>query len=299
MADKGKKAVEKKAKALKKLAVEYVPVTKLSPNTYNPNRQSDHDFELLLRSMEEDGFTQPIVAMQGGEIVDGEHRWTGWTVLQEIVRQGKRVDDYSTADLRELRDRRLDLLQEDVEVPVVFTDMTPEQMRIATLRHNRARGSEDIELTTQVLRDLEQLGALDWAQSSLMMDDDEINRLLEDIPVPEMLADEEYGSAWEPEQTQEWERGIEDTEAVKVDRKTGTTVSALSQRAVQDMRDREKAIKEAKTEEEREAVKKDNAFFRLQLLFSGEEATLVQSVLGSRPAERLVELCRDAEPVEV
>ena len=61
---KGKKEVEKKNQALEKLAIKYIPINSLIPNEWNPNRQSDHDFELLLRSMEEDGFTQPIVAVK-------------------------------------------------------------------------------------------------------------------------------------------------------------------------------------------------------------------------------------------
>ena len=40
------------------------------------------------------------------------------------------------------------------EVPVVFVDMTREQMRVSTLRHNRARGSEDIDKSADVLKDL-------------------------------------------------------------------------------------------------------------------------------------------------
>ena len=42
-------AVAKKAKQLKRLEVEYVPIDALKPNPYNPNRQNEHDFELLLQ----------------------------------------------------------------------------------------------------------------------------------------------------------------------------------------------------------------------------------------------------------
>lgn len=131
--DKGMAAVGKKASALERLVVEYVAVDSIKPNSYNPNRQTERDFELLLLSMKEDGFTQPIVCQrESREIVDGEHRW----------RAGRHLG--------------LEM------VPVVFVDMTMEQMRISTLRHNRARGSEDIDLSTKVLQDLRELGALDW-----------------------------------------------------------------------------------------------------------------------------------------
>ena len=61
---KGKKEIDKKNVSLKELAIEYVSVDSIKPNNYNPNRQSEHDFELLLKSMEEDGFTQPIIVQQ-------------------------------------------------------------------------------------------------------------------------------------------------------------------------------------------------------------------------------------------
>ena len=133
--DRGRREVAKKANALETLKVEYLPVGVLCPNSYNPNRQSEADFELLLRSIREDGFTQPIVALrEGNVIVDGEHRWRAA--------------------------RKLGM----AEVPVVLVDMTLEQMRIATLRHNRARGSEDIELSTELLRDLRGLGIVTGKQ---------------------------------------------------------------------------------------------------------------------------------------
>ena len=51
--DKGRAAVEKKAARLEKLTVESVPASSVSPNTYNPNRQSDHD-DLLVA--EDEGY---------------------------------------------------------------------------------------------------------------------------------------------------------------------------------------------------------------------------------------------------
>ena len=103
--------------------------------------------------------------------------------------------------------------------------MTYEQARIATLRHNRARGSEDIELTSEVLRDLENLGALDWAQDSLMMDDLELQRMLEDIPAPEAMGDEEFGTAWIPTDSNTEEDGVEVAEHKTND---GVMAKALS-----------------------------------------------------------------------
>ena len=271
---KGKKAINKKFETLERLSVEYVPVGNLYPNDWNPNRQSDHDFELLIRSMEEDGFTQPIVAVKkpegGFKIVDGEHRWRAANTL-----------GYE-------------------EVPVTVVPMSEEQARIATLRHNRARGSEDVDLTAKLLRDLEKVGAIDWAQDSLMIDDAELEKMLTDIAVPEALAAEDWSEAWEPEDvTQDGA----DPESVRTREITGTqgqqVVSASTFEAVEKQRVMEKKLVEAKTAEERQALKRDNEIFRIYLTFTGEEAEVVKGVLGERAAEKLVELCREKLDLKV
>lgn len=153
-----KKEVEKDIYTLDKAELQYVPIESIKPNAYNPNRQSDREFELLCRSIEEDGFTQPILVQEETkEIVDGEHRWRackalGWT-----------------------------------EIPVIFTHMTQAQQMIATLRHNRARGSEDISMAADVLRSLDNMGAIDYAAESLLLSDVELQVMLEDIPNSELL----------------------------------------------------------------------------------------------------------------
>lgn len=269
---KGKRAVAKKNEKLTTLNVTYVSVNDVHPNEWNPNRQSDHDFELLLKSMSEDGFTQPVVCIQAEDgrikIVDGEHRW-----------------------------RAAHTLGFD-EIPVVITPMTEEQAKIATLRHNRARGSEDIELTAELLRDLEKVGALDWAQDSLMLDDTELNKLLEDIPAPDALAGEEWTEAWEPSN----DREVSEEDDVQVTTETreiessggGTVAAASSLAAVEKQRERERQLAEAKTAEERQALRKDHDIFRLYLTFTGEEAVIVKQVLGNRAAERVIEMCKVA-----
>lgn len=154
---------------LTELQVETWPIDKLIPNEYNPNRQSDHEFELLKRSITDDGMTQPVLVMRAtGQIVDGEHRWRACKEL-----------GYT-------------------EIPVVPVDMTEEQRRVATLRHNLARGSHDIDLTANVLRDLQNLGALDWARDALQLDQVEVDRLLADMtPVQEWGQNEQFSEGWD------------------------------------------------------------------------------------------------------
>ena len=289
-ADKGRKAVAKLATRLQQLKVEYVPAASLSPNTYNPNRQSDHEFLLLLRSIDEDGFTQPIIVhRQSRQIVDGEHRWTGMIVHHYVTRGGTvPLASVPEEEIHAARARRLEVLREigdALVLPVVFVDMTPEQMRIATLRHNRARGSEDVELSAQVLRDLQEMGALQWAQDSLLLDDTEIQRLLQDIPAPEVLAAEQFSTAWAP--------GHEDTvEAQERERVDESIMTAATRQAVERQRELERRLKEAKTEEERALARQQLRVYRVTLVFTGDEADIVRKVLGNRPAEALLVLCR-------
>lgn len=265
---KGKAQVEKKNQQLKALDVQYITHDKIVPNTYNPNRQSEDEFELLRRSMTEDGFTQPIVCVKHEEqdgmyrIVDGEHRW----------RCSKELG-YA-------------------EIPIVVTPMTMEQARIATLRHNRARGSEDIELTAQVLKDLEQLGALDWAQDSLMMDDVEMQRMLEDIPAPEANAAEDWSEAWVPSDNDSSEDGVE---AVEHKTSDGVMVKSLTVEALNKQREVEKIVAQAKSEEERKMAVQEANFYRINLVFSGDEADVVKAALGSTPAEALLEMCKNKQ----
>jgi hypothetical protein len=254
MKTKGRAKVEKSFKTLERLDVVYVNVSELTPNAYNPNRQSEHDFELLQRSMTEDGFTQPIIVRKSDMmIVDGEHRW----------RAGRELG-YD-------------------EVPVVFVEFTDEQMRISTLRHNRARGSEDIALSAEVLRDLEKLGALEWAQDSLMMDDTEINVLLSDIAAPEALAGEEWNEGWDPSSTQV------DGPGTQLQKDMSVTAEASDRQ-----REVEEKIREAKTEDEKQMARRELDTHRVVAVFSGDQAAIIKQALGKQQAERILHLCTKA-----
>ena len=258
---KGRAKVKKENQRLEALQVQFVDASKIIPNSYNPNRQSDTEFELLRRSMEEDGFTQPIVCVKGDtkdtyRIVDGEHRWR---CAQKL--------GYT-------------------EIPIVITPMSIEQARIATLRHNRARGSEGIELSAQVLRDLEKLGAIDWAKDSLMITDAELTKLLEDIPAPEALAGEEWENAWLP--TQETSDSPQYKEMETAD---GTLIRSLSVEALEKQRDLEKRLVAAKTEEERQMAHKESKFHRVNLVYADKEAKIVKYVLADNPAQKFLDMC--------
>lgn len=268
---KGKAQVEKKANALRELKVVYVKPEEISPNDYNPNRQDPRDFELLLKSMREDGFTQPIIVQRStNQIVDGEHRWKAA--------------------------KELGLTQ----IPIVYVDMTPEQMKIATLRHNRARGEEDIELTANVLRDLQELGAIDWAQDSLNLDDAEINKLIEDIPAPDGLMNDEFTQSWEPDPILGTVEADTINEGGSISGKNiGTTDTpntlSITPKTEETMRERETRIREAKDGEERQTIKREAQLdtYKVTLVFMGDEVSIVKNIIGKDPAAIIVQMCKE------
>lgn len=287
---KGRKAVEKRAARLERLQVEYVALGSIKPNRYNPNVQSAHDFELLIRSMDEDGFTQPVIVHRDSrEIVDGEHRWTAMIVASALHAAGLMSARRSPepAEIADYRAHRAELLTVPavaaVQLPVVFVDMTAEQMRISTLRHNRARGAEDVEMSAQVLRDLRELGALDWAQDSLMLDDVELQRLIDDVGAPEGLAAAEHSPAWEPGSPAEVA-----AESEGGPRTVSNTVAAADALRVQQAK-----LDAARTQEDRESARRESEVYKVMLVFAGDEAEIVKSALGDRPADAVLAWARE------
>src|SRR5689334_2269728 len=121
------------------------------------------DRDLLRQSLLEDGWTQPVVTLKDGTIVDGEQRWTtaGLPItsdqLQAIIdkqlhraAQGAMLSPSIMGRL----ERNLEKLKAveadgsvgtiasltDGAVPITRVDFTDEAHKmIATIRHNRAR----------------------------------------------------------------------------------------------------------------------------------------------------------------
>ncbi|MHC4401043.1 MAG: ParB/RepB/Spo0J family partition protein [Planctomycetota bacterium] len=252
-----KRSKRKKFHRLERVTVEYVPIDSIKPNEYNPNRQADREFQMLKKSIQADGFTQPVlVHRQTREIIDGEHRWHA---AKELGYE---------------------------EIPVIFTEMTREQMRIATLRHNRARGSEIPDLTAQVIEELEELGALEETKQELLLSDNEIDRMLEEQDAALAMAAEEFGEAWLPTVDGDKWRGDEGTDT---DSEGSTdTARSMTGEAVRLNHQQDRKLKRAKSEEEKRAILRDTNIFRLTLTFAKEEWVRVQTVLGDRPAEKFM-----------
>jgi ParB-like chromosome segregation protein Spo0J len=158
----------------------WVPAEQVAGNPYNPNIVAPPEMKLLTRSIELDGFTQPIVGwpVDGGfEVVDGFHR--------------HRVGKETPA----IRDRVLGRLP----VTVINGDRTAlEDRQAATIRHNRARGQHTVDGMSDIVVDLARRGKGDaWIAAELGMDADEVMRLRQVGGLAEMFADEEFSEAWE------------------------------------------------------------------------------------------------------
>lgn len=149
-------------------------------NDYNPNNVAPPERRLLCKSLELDGFTQPIVVMENDparyEIVDGFHRHEIGSSRAALKRQLKGY--LPVTCLRKGRQERLDRMA-------------------ATIRHNRARGRHQIAAMSDIVRELAQLG---WSDEKvgkeLGMDSDEVLRLKQINGLLELFADRRYSEAW-------------------------------------------------------------------------------------------------------
>lgn len=157
-----------------------VPIERIKPNTYNPNTVAPPEMRLLYDSIKADGYTMPIVCYYSKEddtyiIVDGFHRY-------------RIMLDYP--DIRE---------REEGMLPVTVINKPLDQRMASTIRHNRARGSHDVDLMSNIVKELHELGRSDtWISKHLGMDKDEILRLKQITGLAALFKDINFGKAWRP-----------------------------------------------------------------------------------------------------
>jgi ParB-like chromosome segregation protein Spo0J len=166
--------------------VRAVPLDKLRANSYNPNAVAPPEMKLLEKSIWEDGFTMPIVCyyIPGEdvyEIVDGYHRFT-------VMKTSSRVHD-----------------REAGMVPVVVIDKDISNRIASTIRHNRARGSHDISLMSNIVSELVQAGMSDaWIMRNIGMDADELLRLKQITGLAALFRDRDFSDAWKEDLEEEF-----------------------------------------------------------------------------------------------
>lgn len=166
--------------------VRWVKADEVIANDYNPNSVAPPEMELLHTSIQEDGYTQPIVVWQHDgiyEVVDGFHR----------NRVGKEYDD--------IRER----IHGYLPVVVINNDREDKGDRIAsTIRHNRARGKHRVEAMSDIVIELKRRN---WSDKKIAkelgMDADEVLRLTQITGLAEMFADHDFSQAWEVDMTED------------------------------------------------------------------------------------------------
>lgn len=125
-----------------------VPLDQIRSNAYNPNSVAPPEMKLLYQSIKEDGYTMPIVCykLEDGtyEIVDGFHRCQIMKTYRDIYER------------------------EGGMMPVAVIDKPLGNRMASTIRHNRARGSHNIALMTNIIQELTEAGMSDaWILKNL------------------------------------------------------------------------------------------------------------------------------------
>ena len=152
-----------------------VPIEKIEPNTYNPNAVAPPELALLYDSIKEDGYTMPVVCYYDQKrdtyiLVDGFHRYR---IMPDIYER------------------------ENGRLPVSVIDKPIDCRMASTIRHNRARGSHDVDLMSNIVKELHELGRSDeWISKHLGMDKDEILRLKQITGLAALFRDVNFGRAW-------------------------------------------------------------------------------------------------------
>ena len=156
--------------------VRWVSVERVRANNYNPNKVAPPEMKLLKLSIQEDGFTQPVVTVRDGDnfvVVDGFHRYS-------LARD----DD----EIREAHSG---------EVPIVVIDAPLEHRMASTVRHNRARGNHGVTgMSGLVLGMLEE--GMEDAEicHELGMEPEELIRLKHITGFSKLFENTEYAKEW-------------------------------------------------------------------------------------------------------
>ena len=82
-------------------------------------------------------------------------------------------------------------------MPVSVINKPISDRMASTIRHNRARGSHDVELMTNIVTELVESGCSDrWIMKNIGMDADELLRLKQLSGLAVIFKDKEFSKAW-------------------------------------------------------------------------------------------------------
>jgi ParB-like chromosome segregation protein Spo0J len=158
-----------------------VPIEKVTANDYNPNSVAPPEMDLLETSIWEDGYTQPVVTVYDNErdmyvVVDGFHRYL-------TLKNSKRIFDRECGML-----------------PCVVLNKDMSDRMASTIRHNRARGSHNIELMSTIVTELLEMGKGDaWICKHIGMSADELLRMKQITGLASLFSNKDFSKSWDAE----------------------------------------------------------------------------------------------------
>lgn len=126
-----------------RLNIQDIEIDLIKPNPWNPNRQTDRQFEAEMESIKDNGFISPIIVRkidENFEIVDGEHRWKAMGL---IIEEGDLSND------------KLAPMIKDRKIPAVILEIPDSQAKKLTIIMNETRGKPNIADLGSLLNDLE------------------------------------------------------------------------------------------------------------------------------------------------
>ena len=83
-------------------------------------------------------------------------------------------------------------------MPIVVIDKDISNRMASTIRHNRARGSHSVDLMSNIVAELLEMGKSDrWIAKHLGMDADELLRLKQITGLASLFKDKEFSKSWE------------------------------------------------------------------------------------------------------
>lgn len=192
------------------LAVTNLPITKVTPNPWNPNKQTERQYAAEMESICDNGFVMPIIVRKHPEkkgsyqIVDGEHRWKALQQIAVEKKQGKgNVPD----------------LLEKKEIPAIILEIDEAKAKRLTVIMNETRGRADLtslgtllaelapefgeELiiglpyTPEQLNEILDIAKFDWSELETMPDGEELYTQEEEAYKVVAVLDTETQQKWQ------------------------------------------------------------------------------------------------------
>lgn len=159
--------------------VKRIHIDKVEANDYNPNSVAPPEMELLETSIWEDGYTMPVVCFYDSDrdkyiVVDGFHRMS-------VLKTSKRIYD-----------------REQGFLPVSVIDKALGDRMASTIRHNRARGSHNLELMSTIVSELVEMGKGDaWICKHIGMSKDELLRMKQITGLASLFLNKDFSESWD------------------------------------------------------------------------------------------------------